>query len=446
MASLHRRKDSPYWIIAYTDPRGRRLKRSSKTTSHKEALRVARDWEEAILLARSRQAVAKQYRTVFKTIRDMPALFPEGLPPAPENAPNQRELAARLGVSQSTVSLALRGDRSISRAMRDKIQETAKQWGYHSNAYVDALMTRVRSGRRINDKGAIAMLVDFPSAQDWLAVQSFRAFHDGVLLRGRDLGFHVEAFYLQNPDTAPARIDRILMARGIRGLILAPPYRGNRSLPLSWEHYASVGVGFGWEDQELDRVVFDSLNNYITAFEALRKLGYRRIGTALPRRFTTGSYCGTKWFTGFLDCQNRLPVGQRIPVCRLPNYGRGTQFNAAVNELRWRTLEEWRKKWHPDALLTLAGHEHAWLDSQKIRYPREIGLACLAQPARKEFAHIEERAEEVGATALEWVSTKISRNEYNRPRCPKVMMVEGQWMMGSSVVNQSRSRSCPAHC
>jgi len=440
MASLHRRKDSPYWIVAYTDPKGRRLKRSSKTASYEEAMRIAQDWEESILLAKSRQTVAKQYRAVLKAINDPPQMPANargsGKPLAPESAPNQREIANTLGISQATVSLALRGDHSISRELRRTVQETANRLGYHSNALVNALMMRVRTGRKIDDKGVIAMLVDAPSPQDWLEVQSFRAFHDGVHIHGRNLGFHVEAFYLRAPGMQGSKIDRILMARGIRGIILAPPYRGNRGLPLSWNQYAAVGVGFGWEDQELDRVVFDSLHNYITAFGALRELGYRRIGTVLPRRFTVGSYCGIKWHTGFLDCQNRLSVGQRVPVCRLPDLARGQKVDAAIRTLRWQALDKWREKWNPDVLLTLGGYEHAWLDSARISYPQDIGLASLVQPAKPDFAHIEERAEEVGATALEWVANKIMRNEYGPPRCPKVMMVEGQWVMGASVRKQ----------
>jgi len=52
-------------------------------------------------------------------------------------------------------------------------------------------------------------------------------------------------------------------------------------LNLNWNRYAAVGVGFGWEQQERDRVVYDNLQNYITAFHELIRLGYRRIGTVL---------------------------------------------------------------------------------------------------------------------------------------------------------------------
>ena len=107
------------------------------------------------------------------------------------SAPNQREIAAILGISQAAVSMALRGNRKVSAEIRQKVHETAARLGYHSNAYVNVLMSRIRSGKKISDKGVIAMLVDSPSREKWLLVETYRKFYDGVLRRGKELGFEV---------------------------------------------------------------------------------------------------------------------------------------------------------------------------------------------------------------------------------------------------------------
>lgn len=322
--------------------------------------------------------------------------------------------------------MALRGDRTISPEMRQRVMEAAEQVGYHSNAYVNVLMTHIRSGKRLTDQGVIAMLVNAASLKEWHDVDSYRVFHEGVMRRSVELGFHVESFFLRDPNTSIATIERILQARGIQGIILAPPYQGNRILDLHWERYAAVGVGFGWEEQELDRVAFDNLQNFITAFQELLLLGYRRIGTVVDRKFTRGNRCGIKWFTGYLECQHKLAREYRIPMF--------AETTAKDGQERFR---KWYEKWRPDALLTQTGREREWLDAMNVRVPDDVGLACLAQPSHPHYARIDEDGEEVGATALELVVSKIARNEFGPPIRPKITMIEGRWVDGVTVRKQN---------
>lgn len=442
MPSLHKRNDSPYWIVAYTDARGRRLKKSTKTRDYTVAKQFALDLEKAAKAKREALREKDQRQRVFSELYEdskPPAEASQYAQVAPDKIPNRREIASILGMSQSTVSMALRGDRRISAEIRQKIQVTAGRLGYHTNAYVNVLMSRVRSGRKFSDKGTIAMLVDTPSQEAWYVISSYPLFHQGVLRRGEELGFRVETFFLRSPEIDASKIDRILYSRGIQGIILAPPYKGNRALNLSWERYASVGVGFGSEKQELDRVVFDQIENINIAFDELLNLGYRRIGTVLNEPVKRGSSRGFKWFAGFLECQDRLPPSQRISLCRLPAYyadRASKDFKseiAAIEREGYNIFLPWFKKWRPEALLTINGFEHRWLESLGVRFPEEIGLACLATPVRPGFARIEEKAEEVGATALEVVASKIARNEHGLPKHPKITMIEGEWINGDSV-------------
>lgn len=350
--------------------------------------------------------------------------------------PNQRDIAKELGITQATVSLALRGDPSISPAMRENVRSTAERLGYRPNAYVNMLMSQVRSGRRLSEQGVIGLLVETASLEDWHEVASYRKFHQGVRRRGEELGYRVEPFFLQEKGMTPARLDRILQARGIRGLILAPPYHGNRSLDMDWRRYTAVGVGFGWEEQELNRVVFDNLQNFITAFTELRALGYRKIGTVLGETFTYGNRYGTKWYTGYLECWNLIPEEERIPVFagrNQPGVNQVPVFAGTSNPHQLDNFREWIDTWRPDALLTLTGRECAWLNRMGIRVPEDMGLACLSQPSEEGYARIEEKGDIVGGTALELVAAQMNRNEYGPPLHPKVTMIEGRWVTGPTV-------------
>jgi LacI family transcriptional regulator len=256
--------------------------------------------------------------------------------------PNQRDIAQVLGVSQVAVSLALRGDPSISSELRTKVRQTAKRLGYRPNPYVSTLMTHIRAGRKPSEQGVIALLVDVYQRDEWLRHESYRVYYDGVVRRAGELGFHIELFFLREPGASAAKIDRILYARGVRGLILAPPYLGDRSVAMNWSRYACVGTGYGWEQQRLDRVAHDHDQNIVLAMQKLGALGYARVGFCIPTFYARGR--GTRWMDGLFLCQHRMPAARRVPP-----------FIGSVAESSFPAFKKWRTKWSPDVLLTLYG-------------------------------------------------------------------------------------------
>lgn len=228
--------------------------------------------------------------------------------------PNQIDIAKALNITQATVSRALRGDRTISAAIRKKVLHTAKELGYNPNNYLSVLMSNIRSGKRLRKEETIGLLIDDISLENWHTIESYRTFHQGILRRARELGVHVDPFFLKQQGLDAPKIDQILHARGINGIILAPPYQGNRAFNITWKRYAAIGVGFGWEEQELNRVAYDNFQAFRTAFRELRKLGYRRIGTVFDQIFIEGNRRGINWYPAYLDCQSSIPKTEQIPL------------------------------------------------------------------------------------------------------------------------------------
>jgi DNA-binding LacI/PurR family transcriptional regulator len=241
-------------------------------------------------------------------------------------------------VNQATVSLALRGNLSIPEPTRQRVREAAERLGYRQNAYVAMLMSRIRSGRKLSEQGVIALMIDARSESEWYRTKSYRIYHQGVNRRAAELGFRVESFFLRAPGVNARALDRILKARGIRGVILAPPYRGNRVLPLDWKHFICVGCGHAREPQLFDRIANDHAQNVIIAFKELAAMGYRRIGLSLPGE--TSRIPELKWMSGYLEAQNRLPRKQRIPLFT------GDSPHPTLAEFRY-----WYRKVRPDVLL-----------------------------------------------------------------------------------------------
>ncbi len=134
--------------------------------------------------------------------------------------PNQRALAKELGLTQATVSMALRNDPAISPATRKKVREAAERLGYRPNAYVSSLMARIRSGRPLPERGCIAVLCDCEGPQEWMISETNQEQYNGIAEKAASLGFQIETFYLRSKKLSSSRLERVLYARGINGLIL----------------------------------------------------------------------------------------------------------------------------------------------------------------------------------------------------------------------------------
>jgi len=340
--------------------------------------------------------------------------------------PNQRDIAKRLGVSQVAISLALRGDLSISASLRKRVRAAAKRLGYRPNPYVSTLMSHIRAGRKPSEKGVLALLVDVFSRRDWHKHESYRVYFRGVSRRSAELGFRLESFFLTEPNMNAEKVDRILYARGIHGVILAPPYLGNRRLAMKWSRYACVGTGYGWEQQQFDRVAHDHAHNVVLAFQQLSGLGYARIGMSIPSFYVKGR--GARWLDGFLACQYRLPKERRVPL-----------FVGSREENSFADFQRWHAQHRPDAVLTLYGHEMHWLQALGLRVPRDIGLACVIRPAGSTLAGINDRYEQIGAATVELVASKIAFNQYGIPPYPKLILIEGHWVAGKSIRRKGRA-------
>lgn len=346
---------------------------------------------------------------------------------------NQKEIGKVLGISQSAVSLALRGHRSISAEMRKKVHDTARSMGYHPNAYLTVLMSNIRNGRETTDKGVIGLLIEARSQEEWCQVETWQSFHQGAARRGRELGFRIDSFFLKQPRTNSSKIDSVLRARGIKGIIIVPPYSKACRIKLNWDQYAAIAVGYAWNEQRLNRVAYDNLHNFTEAFNQLRQMGYKRIGTVLDEKFICGNRHGIKWYTAYLDCRDSTPEKQQIPVCIMNTPSAGEFLTETADRALKDEFRKWFLKWKPDAVITLVGEQKLWLEDMGCRIPEDVGLACLALPEGSGFSGIDENNTVVGAAAVELVAAQIARNEFGLPDQAKTTMIEGRWVDGTTL-------------
>jgi LacI family transcriptional regulator len=339
--------------------------------------------------------------------------------------PNQRVIAAELGLTQATVSMALRNDPSISAATRKLVHETAVRMGYKPNAYVSSLMARIRAGRPIPDKGCIGVLYGCEKDSDWKASQTFRMQFEGIAEKASDLGFHVEPFCFEAKEMSLSRIEKILYARGINGLILPSYYGddargGEQHTDIRWDRYSAAAIAYDWELPWIDRVATHHRHNVETTFRQVMKRGYRRIGMCFPPEGWTG--VDSSWRAGFYLAQSSLPRPLRLPP-----------FIGKPGITPTQHFKDWLDKCQPEVIVCLIGHEMEYLNELGIRVPEDIAMVCVNRPLDSDFSGVEENHRYVGATVAELVISGILRNDYGPPPHPKIILIEGTWVDGRTL-------------
>jgi LacI family transcriptional regulator len=334
--------------------------------------------------------------------------------------PNQRAVAAAAGVTQSTVSLALRGHRGIPEATRQRVQAAAARLGYSPSPYVNSLMAHIKRGKLPSDKGCIAILIDAESEQDWagFTTPTYLRQRKGMFDEAEKMGFHAECFYLRAPHMDAKKLDRIWTARGIVGLILMTPYLGTK-IPIDWSRYAISTISYSWTEPQVDSVSSRHLGNVDMAFEQALARGYRRIGMCLPHEVPLAR--AHDWYMGFTWWQARLPKEQQVRLLRI------------LPDDMFPKFARWIKKWRPDVLITLFGWEDRWLAQMGMRIPEDIGMICMNRPIESPYAGTEENHEVIGAAAVELVASRIMHNNFGLPEHPRLTLIAGTWTDGNSL-------------
>ena len=331
-----------------------------------------------------------------------------------------RDLAARLGVSHMTVSLALRNDPRITPATRRRVRAAARELGYQADAVVSALMARLRTLRDKPVQAPLGFLTAWPTRDGWRDAPNLRRFHLGARRRAEQLGYALEEFWLSEPGMTPGRMSRILRARGIRGLVVQSlPAAGGR-LKLSWEHFACVAKGLTVVHPPLHRVVSSHYEDMRLLLDKLEQRRYRRIGLVLSEALS--ARVDRAWLAAFLLRQNEMPAGNRLPALITRTDDEEAHFR------------EWFAEHRPEVLLFSDQPVPGWIERLGLRVPGEVGLVHLDWSSEQApLAGLDSDPEAVGEAATDLLVGQLQANEFGVPKHEKIVAVRGHWVPGTSV-------------
>lgn len=339
-----------------------------------------------------------------------------------EHPVNIYTIAGVAGVHAATVSRALRGVRGVSVSERDRIREIAQRLGYRPNPFVAAYTAQVRTYRRAPEPATIALLDCWPEERPpWASFDDDIDYMSGIRRRAESLGYRVERITLSDLAGSLDRLQRLLVTRGIYGLLVLPVPKATALSSLDYSRLACATIDFSLQQPPTMRRA--SPNYYYNMWLALTTLadrGYRRIGYIATR--ATSRSEEDLHLAAFLAF--RLT---HLRTCIAPCLTDTTT--------RHRDLGDWLRRERPDVVLSLDFTFPDDLAAAGKRVPDEIGCVGLGgrPKASSNLTYINENYREVGAQAVDMIVDAIHRNEFGLPATRAVHLVDGFWQEGGTV-------------
>jgi LacI family transcriptional regulator len=337
------------------------------------------------------------------------------------------DVARQVGLSRSGVSRALRNDPSIPLATCREVQKVARELGFVVDPKISRAFQLVRHTTGTATLGTLGLIDAWPTENHWRDLPDSYPFriHAAAAERAQELGYKLDVFSLHEPGMSARRLQSILDARRVAGLILPPMPDDTSTLPIRWEKYPCVALTYSLHRPALHRVVPHQFQAASLALHHLQLGGYRRIG------FLTWEDIDVRvnhhFHAAYLAYQSTISPEDRLPM--LAPHG-------ATDDL----LAAWIAQHRPDAVLaTLSGFVELLERCGFNDFPR-VGFASLGgafvrpgHPLHLQVANINQNVAYVGRSGVDQLVAQIDRREYGIPTVANVHMVEGTWVPGATV-------------
>lgn len=336
-----------------------------------------------------------------------------------------REIANRLNVSHTTVSLALRDDPTISQKRREEIKRLAEQLGYRPDPMLSSLVYYRNRHRSAKIQSALAWINHWGQPEMLRKFREFDLYWRGAEKSAERFGYRLEEIRWDE-NISPHRIEQILQTRNIRGLLIPPhavvPDWGD----FDWSKFCIVRFGMSVPTPDSHVVTADQQRGVLMAFRTIHEYGYQRISLVTGRDYD--SKLGGNFIGGLAAAQELFGLKQIVPPLL-------TDLVQYINDPRKsrQALEKWLKKHRPDAILTTVPQLPGIIRELGLRIPQDVAVAGTSIYDIPVDAGINQNPEAIGRAAVEVLVAQINRNERGVPEAPCRTLVESTWQDGKSL-------------
>jgi len=324
--------------------------------------------------------------------------------------------------------------------MRSKILAEALRLGYTPNPVAAELMAMVRSRRHSNTGETIAFINTFQQDPSLMRrISSFSLFLKGATEHAAHFGYRIEEFRAHDYSRGLARLDQVLKARGIRGVLVGPRWFDESEIALDWSAYSSVLMGETTYGAGIYRVCNHHPQSTELALTSMARLGYKRIGLELmtnyehvrhfdflsgvaPAERTVGQ---TARFFVRVQPRRAVPGLESVPPEKRDEFSRQHDNLHILPK-----LAKWIRRERLDALVSLHGYDIDLLRSIKTESGQALGYARLDAPHDSGCAGVNQHPHDVGSTAMDLLRGLLHAGERGGVPRPRIVLVEGEWMDG----------------
>ncbi|RME68496.1 MAG: LacI family transcriptional regulator, partial [Verrucomicrobia bacterium] len=230
--------------------------------------------------------------------------------------PSMRDIARILNISHATVSMALRNNPRISKRRREQVQRVAKELGYRPDPMLSSLAIYRQSKQARPIAATLAWINRWSNPRQLRSYSEYDQYWRGAEDAARRLGYRLDEFPV-GAEMSGKRLNDILLARGIQGILIPPHNPDERwiDLGIDWQKFAIVRFGFGIADLRADVIGNDQMRSAELAVSCIHKNGYRAIGFVTDHLFDLRT--GANFRMGYLRAMEMQGL-RTIPPLVLP--------------------------------------------------------------------------------------------------------------------------------
>lgn len=334
--------------------------------------------------------------------------------------PTVRTLAAELGLSRSTVSLALRGSPSIKPATRERVLGLAARAGYTLNPLASSVMSEMKRGRGYHGEIAVASMDQTDRPVE--ARQFRRLLMQAAARRAAELGYQAQNFIIDEGGVSFTRLHSILRARGIQGVLVLPVWREPDFAHLDWSHYAGVYLDYLIERPALPTICADFYRSMLYVLQHVQRLGYRRPGLFIvkPDEARLQHCWSDRWTSAFLGLQHSLGLGRVPPL--------------VVGTIDREAFTRWFRRHRPDVVLGHQSEAVDWMTKGGARVPETHGFVSLNLAlSDRSCAGLDPQPAVLAERGVELLAAQILHRQCGLQATPSATMVPGLWVDGPTL-------------
>lgn len=289
-------------------------------------------------------------------------------------------------------------------------------------------MSELRGKRLRRHREIIAYVTSHPPENPWRRHAAFHEMFAGAMSRAAALGFGMKEFDLVTDGMTGERMKSILIARGIRGVLIAPLPDEHTVIDMDLRPFAAVALGVSLQSPPLERVSNDHYQSMRLAFHRCVELGFRRIGFFVGKAFS--ERLENRWLGAYVGEQALLPASRRL---------RPLILESVVIKDREPVIAAWVKRERPDVVIApLGGAAHAEYKAHIDTLPDSPAIVDLAVPqGRAGFAGILQDNTHLGEIGVERVVSRLHQNDFGPLSRIQNILMHGAWVDNASLAERA---------